>query len=146
MRSGKIFRTILAPLVYVFVAGQLFFRVVGEHAVECLPLSRIKENSVGNDSVPVGVVVRVCSLPNNFILEIILPEKPVEHDFDVMGGGPVAVVVEAAGLFEDAGHLSATGPHVINVSLGVLVPVFKGTLLLGLAPEDFVVAVRVEGW
>ena len=40
----------------------------------------------------------------------------------------------------------ATGPHVINVSPGVLVPVFKGTLLLGLAPEDFVVAVGVEGW
>ena len=62
-----------------------------------------------------------------------------------MGGVPVAVVVEAAGLFEDAGQLFATRPHVINVSLGVLVPVFKRTLLLGLAPEDFVVAVGVEG-
>ena len=38
-----------------------------------------------------------------------------------------------------------TRAHVVNVSLGVLVAVFKGALLLGLAPEDFVVAVGVEG-
>ena len=31
------------------------------------------------------------------------------------------------------------------ICLGVLVAVFKGALLLGLAPKDFVVAVGVEG-
>ena len=77
-------------------------------------------------------------------LKIIFPENLVEHDFDVMAGVPVAVVIKAAGLFEDAGQLHAARAHVVNVSLGVLVPVFKGALLLGFAPKDFVVAVRVE--
>ena len=69
----------------------------------------------------------------------------VEHDFDVVAGVPVAVVIKAAGLFEDAGELHAARAHVVNVSLGVLVAVFKGALLLGLAPKDLVVAVGVEG-
>ena len=65
---------------------------------------------------------------------------------------PVAVVIKAAGLFEDAGELHAARAQVVNVSLGVLVAVFKGALLLGLAPEvraglaTIVVAVGVEGW
>ena len=54
------------------------------------------------------------------------------------------MVIKAAGLFEDAGELHAARAHVVNVGLGVLVAVFKGALLLGLAPEDFVVAVGVE--
>src|ERR1035441_7237363 len=47
-----------------------------------------------------------CPMPDDFTLEVILPENLIEHDFDVMGGVPVAVIVEAAGLFEDASHLS----------------------------------------
>src|ERR1035437_7342329 len=58
---------------------------------------------------------------------------------------PVAVVIKAAGLFEDAGELHAARAHVVNVGAGGFVAVFKGALLLGLAPEDFVVAVGVEG-
>ena len=57
----------------------------------------------------------------------------------------IPVVIKAAGLFEDAGELHAARAQVVNVSLGVLVAVFKGALLLGLAPEDLVVAVGVEG-
>jgi hypothetical protein len=45
------------------------------------------------------------------------------------------VVIKAAGLFEDAGELHAARAYVVNVSLGVLAAVFKGALLLGLAPE-----------
>src|SRR5712671_6099857 len=44
----------------------------------------------------------VVSLPDDFTLEVVLPENPVEHDFDVVGGVPVAVIIKAAGLFEDA--------------------------------------------
>ena len=63
----------------------------------------------------------------------------------------IAVVIKAAGLFEDAGELHAARAQVVNVGLGVLVAVFKGALLLGLAPEvraglaTIVVAVGVEG-
>jgi len=89
--------------------------------------------------------VRAVTLPNNFIHKIILCKNLVEYDLDVVAGVPVAVVIKAAGLFEDAGELHAARTHVVNVSLGVLVAVFKGALLLGLAPEDFVVAVGVEG-
>src|SRR5258705_11571673 len=70
----------------------------------------------------------------HLILKIILSKNLVEHDLDVVAGVPVAVVIKAAGLFEDAGELHAARAHVVNVSLGVLVAVFKGTLLLGLAP------------
>ena len=58
----------------------------------------------------------------------------IKHDLDVVAGVPVAVVIKAAGLFEDAGELHAARAQVVNVSLGVLVAVFKGALLLGLAP------------
>ncbi len=51
-----------------------------------------------------------------------------------MAGVPVAVVIKAAGLFEDAGELHTARAQVVNVGLGVLVAVFKGALLLGLAP------------
>ena len=69
----------------------------------------------------------------------------IEHHFHVMRGVPVAVVVEVAGLFQHAGELDAPRPHVVDVGLGALVSVFKGALLLGPVPEDFVVAVGVEG-
>src|ERR1035437_8112530 len=65
---------------------------------------------------------------------IVLPENLVEHDLDVVAGVPVAVVIKAAGRFEDAGELHAARAQVVNVSLGVFVAVFKGALLLGLAP------------
>jgi len=57
---------------------------------------------------------------------------------------PVAVVVEAAGVLEDAGELHAAGTHVLDVGLRGGVVVFEGSLFLGFAPEDFVVAVGVE--
>ena len=65
-----------------------------------------------------AVVVRIRTLPNNFVLKIILPENLVEHDLDVVAGVPVAVVIKAAGLFEDAGQFHAARAHVINVGLG----------------------------
>ena len=61
-----------------------------------------------------------------------------------MRGVPVAVVVEAAGLLEDAGEFDAAGAHVVDVGTGALVAVLKGALLLRLAPKHLVVAVRVE--
>src|ERR1035438_8099307 len=124
------------------VAGIMFPAL---HVERGLLAIRVSEDRVMDVSKSMRVTVGGRSLPYDLILEIVLPENLVEHDLDVMGGVPVAVVVEAAGLFEDAGQLFATRPHVINVSPGVLVPVFKRTLLLGLAPEDFVVAVGVEG-
>ena len=57
---------------------------------------------------------------------------------------PVAVVVEAAGFLEDAGELDAAGTHVVDVGRRGGVAVFEGSLFLGLAPEDFVVAIRIE--
>ena len=85
------------------------------------------------------------AMPDDFALEIIFSQNLVEHDFDVVAGVPVAVVIKAAGLFEDAGELHAARAHVVNVGAGGFVAVFKGAFLLGLAPKDFVVAVGVEG-
>ena len=61
-----------------------------------------------------------------------------------MAGVPVAVIIKAAGLFEDARQLFAARAHVVNVSRGGFVAVVKPPLLAGLRPEDFVVAVGIE--
>jgi hypothetical protein len=53
-------------------------------------------------SESVGVGVGGGPFPDDFILEVILPKKLVEQDLDVVAGVPVAVVIEAAGWFEDA--------------------------------------------
>ena len=90
------------------------------------------------------VALCVAALPDDLVDEIVLAKNLVQHHLHVMRGVPVAVVVEAAGLLEDAGELDAAGPHVVDVGLRGGVAVFEGPLLLGLAPEDFVVAVGVE--
>jgi hypothetical protein len=41
-------------------------------------------------------------------------------------------------------QLHAAWAHVLDVSFGRFVPIFEAPLFLGLAPEDFVVTVRVE--
>ena len=91
-----------------------------------------------------SVAVRAAALPNDFVLELVLPENLVEHDFDVVGGVPVAVIVEAAGRFEHPVQLDAARAHELNIGLRGGVPVFEGALLFGLAPEHFIVAIRVE--
>ena len=53
------------------------------------------------------VVVRGLALPDDLVDEVLLAEELVEHDLHVVAGVPVAVVVEAAGAFEDAGELLA---------------------------------------
>src|SRR5438094_2904274 len=57
---------------------------------------------------------------------------------------PIAVVVEAAGFLEDAGELDAAGTHVVDIRFRAGVAILEGSLFLGLAPEDFVIPVRVE--
>ena len=61
-----------------------------------------------------------------------------------MAGVPVAVIVEAAGFLQHAVQFDAARAHVVDVGLGRFVTVFEAAFLLRLAPEDFVVAVRVE--
>ena len=57
---------------------------------------------------------------------------------------PVAVVVEGAGVLQDAVQFHAAGPHKVDVSLRRGVAVLEGAFFLCLAPEDLIVAVRVE--
>ena len=60
---------------------------------------------------------------------------------------PVAVVVEGAGLLEDAVEFGAAGAHEVDVGGRGGVAVFEGALFLfflRFAPEDLVVAVGVE--
>ena len=53
-------------------------------------------------------------------------------------------MLEAAGSLEYAGQFDAARAHVVDVGLRAGVAVLEGPLLLGLAPEDLVVAVAVE--
>ncbi len=69
------------------------------------------------------VAFRVAALPHNLVDEIILAENLVEHDFDVMAGVPIAVVVEAPGFLEHTMQLDTARAHVLDVSLGRFVPV-----------------------
>ena len=91
-----------------------------------------------------GIIVRSLPFPHDFVDEIVFPEGLVEHHLDVVGGVPVAVIVEGAGGLKNTAQLDTAGAHEINVGLGALVAILKGPLLLGLAPEDLVVAVGVE--
>ncbi len=84
------------------------------------------------------------TFPNNFVLKLVLAENLVEHDFDVVAGVPVAVVIEAASHFEHAVQLAAARSHVLDVGLGRFMPICEAAFLLRLAPENFVIAVRVE--
>ena len=88
--------------------------------------------------------MRARSFPNNLVLKIILAKDSIQHCFDVMAGVPVAVIIKAAGRFEDARQLFAARAHVVNVSRGGFVAVVKPPLLARLRPEDFVVAVGIE--
>lgn len=62
----------------------------------------VKENVVVDVPVPLRVVVRAGSFPNDLVLEVVLAENLVEHDFDVVAGVPVAVVIETASFFQNA--------------------------------------------
>src|ERR1019366_5741620 len=57
---------------------------------------------------------------------------------------PVAVIVEAARLFGHARKFNAAGTHELDVGLGGFVTIVERTLLPGLSPEHFVVAVGVK--
>ena len=46
--------------------------------------------------------MRACSFPDDFVLEILLPENPVQHHSQIMTRGRVAMQIQAAGGFEDA--------------------------------------------
>jgi len=83
-------------------------------------------------------------LPDNFVDEFRFTEDLIEHHLDVMAGVPVAVVIETASLFQYPRNFDAARTHELDVCLRGFVPVFKGPLLLRLAPEDFIGAVGVE--
>ena len=108
-------------------------------------LAGIEEDGIV-DARPLALALSALSSPpDNFVAKVVLAEDLIEHDLDVVGGVPVAVVVEAAGFLEDAVEVLAAGAHVVDVGAGGFVAVFEGAFFLGLAPEDFVVAVGVEG-
>jgi len=63
-----------------------------------------------------------------------------------MTGVPIAVIVEGAGGFENTVQLHTTRAHEIDIGAGAGVTVLEGPLFLGLAPEDLIGSVGVEGW
>ena len=91
-----------------------------------------------------SVAVRVRSFPDDLVNELVLAENLVEHDFDVVAGVPVAVVVKASGFFQHAMQLHTTWAHELHVSLRGCMSIFEGAFLFRLAPEHFVVPVRIE--
>jgi hypothetical protein len=105
----------------------------------------VVQEHIVNSPEFLGVVMRKMSFPDNLILKIVLTENLIEHHLDVMAGVPVAVIVKAAGLFENARQLDAAGPHELDVGLRGFVPVVKGPLLFRLAPEDLVIPIGIEG-
>ena len=75
-----------------------------------------------------------------------IPAKdPIQHHLHIVAGVPIAVVIETPGLLQHPLELHAPRPHGVDVRLGAGVAVLERPLLLGLAPEHFVVAVAVEG-
>lgn len=52
-----------------------------------------------------------CALPDDFVPEIIEAEDGIQNHLQIVGGGGVAVDVEAAGGFEDAAEFNQAGGH-----------------------------------
>jgi hypothetical protein len=84
------------------------------------------------------------AFPDYLRVKLVCTKDLVEHDFDIVGGVPVAVVVEGAGEFEDAVEFDAAGPHEFDIGLGGGVAVIEGAFFFGFAPEDLVVAIGIE--
>ena len=61
-----------------------------------------------------------------------------------MAGVPIAMVIEAARLFEHSCQFDAARAHELDIGLGGFMPVLEGAFLFRLAPEHFIVAVGVE--
>ena len=85
-----------------------------------------------------------CAPPHQLVLELILAENLVEHDFDVVGGVPIAVVVEGACFLEDSMQFDAPGAHEFDIGLSRGVAVFEGAFFLCFAPEDLVIAIGIK--
>jgi len=63
------------------------------------------------------ITVSARPFPNNFRLKLVFAEYLVEHNFDVVRGVPVAMVIERAGFFQDAVQLDAAGTHKVDICL-----------------------------
>ena len=85
------------------------------------------------------------SMPDDFGLEVLLAEDLIEHYLDVMAGVPIAMQIEAAGFFEYPRQFHAAGAHELDVGSRGFMAIFKGALLLRLAPENLVGPVGVKG-
>ena len=83
---------------------------------------RVKENAVcvwtpKFASLTEIALYRAGTLPDDFVSKQVLAENLVEHDFDVVAGMPVAMVVKAAGFFQYAVQLDTARAHKFDVSL-----------------------------
>jgi hypothetical protein len=63
-----------------------------------------------------------------------------------MRGVPIAVIIKTASLLQDTGNLYASWPHKLNIGLRGFVPIFEGSLLFALTPENFVISIRIKWW
>ena len=63
-----------------------------------------------------------------------------------MRGVPIAMIIKAAGVFENAGELVASGPHKVDVCLRAGVPILESPLFPCLTPKYFVIPIAVKWW
>lgn len=82
--------------------------------------------------------------PDDLIFKTALPDYLVKHYLDVMRCMPIAMVIKRACDLQHARKLHATRAHEFDVCLRRFMPILEGSLLLRLAPEHFIVAIRVE--
>src|SRR6266481_1516036 len=81
---------------------------------------RVKENAVCVWTPKFASLTEIAlycagTLPDDFVSKEVLAENLVEHDFDIMTGVPIAVVVEAAGFLQNTVQLDATRAHKLDV-------------------------------
>jgi len=81
--------------------------------------SSVEEDRIVDVVPSFRVAARRCAFPDNLVLIVLRTEHRVHDDFEVMGGGGVAVEIDGAGGFEDAaefeeaeGHHGEVGEHV----------------------------------
>ena len=82
--------------------------------------------------------------PDDLTLKTVSAKNLIEHDFHIVAGVPITVIIETSRLLKYAREFDAARTHVVYVGLSTRVTILEGALLLRLTPKNFVVPVRVE--
>ncbi len=94
--------------LYDFFVAELVERLVPSmRGTFCIPKYRVGNTAI----VSPNVSVREGALPNDLIKKSLCAENSIEHQFEIVTGGRIAMEIKAAGGFEDAMQFDQARSH-----------------------------------